>query len=155
MLETRRALSDDAALIASHRRAMFADMGTGSPEVLDQMGRSFEPWVRTRLADGRYLGWIAEEGGRAVASAGLLLVEWPPHPRHPAGDIRGYVLNVFVEPALRRGGLARILMNFCLDEARQRGIAVVTLHASDKGRGLYEQLGFEASNEMILGLPGA
>lgn len=134
---------------------MFADMGAGTPEVLDQMSRNFEPWVRARLADGRYLGWIREEDGRAVASAGLLLVEWPPHPGHPASDVRGYILNVFVEPAWRRGGLARILMNFCVDEARLRGIAVVTLHASEKGRALYEQLGFEASNEMLLRLPSA
>jgi GNAT superfamily N-acetyltransferase len=62
---------------------------------------------------------------------------------------------MFVEPAWRRGGLARILMDFCVDEARVRGIAVVTLHASDKGRPLYEQLGFEASNEMLLRLPSA
>jgi GNAT superfamily N-acetyltransferase len=155
MLETRRATSDDAALITSHRRAMFADMGAGTPDVLDQMSRHFEPWVRARLGEGRYLGWITEEDSRAVASAGLLLVEWPPHPRHPASDVRGYILNVFVEPAWRRGGLARILMVFCLNEARKRGIAVVTLHASDKGRGLYEQLGFEASNEMLLRLPSA
>ena len=134
---------------------MFADMDAGTPDVLDQMSRHFEPWVRARLADGRYLGWITEEDGRAVASAGLLLVEWPPHPWHPASDVRGYILNVFVEPAWRRGGLARILMNFCVDEARVRGIAVVTLHASDKGRPVYEQLGFEASNEMLLRLPSA
>jgi GNAT superfamily N-acetyltransferase len=153
MLETRRATPEDAALITSHRRAMFADMGAGTPEVLDEMCRNFEPWVTARLADGRYLGWITEEDGKAVASAGLLLLEWPPHPRHPANDLRGYILNVFVEPAWRRGGLARALTELCVEEASRLGIEVVTLHASDKGRGLYEQLGFQSSNEMQLLLP--
>ena len=35
---------------------------------------------------------------------------------------------------------------------RREGFARVTLHASDRGRHLYESLGFEASNEMSLRL---
>jgi GNAT superfamily N-acetyltransferase len=91
-----------------------------------------------------------EEDGRATASAGLLLVEWPPHVKHPSSAVRGYVLNVFVQEEWRRQGLARALMESCLAEARRRGIEVVTLHASDKGRPLYEGMGFEASNEMVM-----
>jgi len=33
---------------------------------------------------------------------------------------------------------------------RENGFVSVELHASDEGRGLYEQLGFEATGEMRL-----
>ena len=149
MLETRIATIADAALISSHRRAMFEAMGRGTPETLDTMTRSFEPWLLPRLADGRYSGWITSDLSAPIASAGLLILEWPPHPLDPAGGTRAYLLNVFVEPAWRGRGLARQLVKLCLAETRRRKIRIVSLHASDQGRPLYESLGFRAANEML------
>ena len=148
MLSTRTATLADSALIASHRRAMFAAMGRGTGEVLDEMTRNFEPWLLPRLSDGRYTGWIATDHGRPIASAGLLILDWPPVPLDPGGVLRGYLLNVFVEPDYRRRGLARSLVELCLAEARRRNIRIVSLHASDEGRPLYESHGFRAANEM-------
>jgi ribosomal protein S18 acetylase RimI-like enzyme len=153
MFPIRPATPADAALIASHRRAMFEAMHSAGPEVLDEMTRNFEPWLLPRLADGRYLGWITADRERPIASAGLLLIDWPPHPRHPGSSQRGYILNVFVDPGYRRRGLARKLIDACLNEARTRKIELVTLHASDEGRPLYQQLGFTAGNEMQLVMP--
>lgn len=149
MLETRIATIADAALISAHRRAMFEAMGRGTAESLEVMTRSFEPWLLPRLADGRYTGWITSDGAAPVASAGLLILEWPPHPLDPAGGTRAYLLNVFVEPAWRGQGLARQLVKLCLAETRRRKIRIVSLHASDQGRPLYESLGFRAANEML------
>ncbi len=149
MLETRLATIADAALISSHRRAMFEAMGRGTAETLDAMTRSFEPRVLPRLADGRYTGWIITDAASPIASAGLLILEWPPHPLDPTGDSRAYLLNVFVQPAYRRRGLARQLVNLCLAEAHRRGIRIASLHASDQGRPVYESLGFHAANEML------
>ncbi|MGA7245681.1 MAG: GNAT family N-acetyltransferase [Terracidiphilus sp.] len=149
MLETRRATVEDAALITRHRRAMFADAGSAPEPVLEEMGQNFEPWVKRMLADNKYVGWIIRDGDRAIASAGLLVLDWAPHYLDPAGEQRGYVLNVFVEPEYRRRGLAQALMSECMDEARRRGIRVVALHASQKGQPVYEKLGFTTSNEML------
>jgi len=75
MLETRRATVEDAELITRHRKAMFADMRDAPEPVLEEMARHFEPWVRRMLASGKYAGWIASDGDRPVASAGLLLLD--------------------------------------------------------------------------------
>ena len=150
MLTTRRATPADASLIAAHRRAMFQAMGSASPPVLDDMARNFEPWLLPRLRDGRYLGWITEQDARPVASAGMMFVDWPPHPLHPADSLRGYILNVFVDADCRRRGIARALVECCLNEARRRNLQVVTLHASSDGLPLYESMGFRIGNEMQL-----
>lgn len=149
MLETRNATVGDAELITRHRKAMFADAGDAPESTLDAMSRSFEPWVRRMLGEGKYAGWITCDGDRPVASAGLLVLDWAPHFLDPAGEHRGYVLNVFVEPEYRGRGLARALMKECMAEARRRGIRVVALHASAKGQPVYEKLGFTTSNEML------
>ena len=150
MLETRKATAEDAALITQHRKAMFADAGDAPEATLDAMSRSFEPWVKRMLGEGKYAGWITSDGDRPVASAGLLVLDWAPHFLDPAGEHRGYVLNVFVEPEYRGRGLAQTLMKECIAEARRRGIRVVALHASAKGQPVYEKLGFKTSNEMLL-----
>ena len=149
MLRTRKATVDDVELITRHRKAMFADMRNAPEPILEEMARHFEPWVRRMIAEEKYVGWIIADGERDIASAGLLLLDWAPHFLDPAGEQRGYVLNVFVEPEYRRRGLAQALMSECMDEARRRGIRVVALHASAKGQPLYERLGFTTSNEML------
>src|SRR3984957_17851919 len=106
MLETRSATAEDAELIAAHRRAMFAAMGSTPDSVLDAMSRNFTPWVARTIGEGRYAGWVTTDDGRPVASAGLLILDWPPHPLDPAGEHRGYLLNVFVEPDYRGRHLA-------------------------------------------------
>jgi hypothetical protein len=42
----------------------------------------------------------------------------------------------------------RTLLDLCIAEAHGRGIGVLSLHASDEGRPLYERVGFKAGNEM-------
>jgi len=149
MFTTRTATLADAALVTAHRRAMFNSMPNPNEEVLGTMSRAFEPWVRERIGEGRYLGWIAEENLRVAGSAGLLIVDWPPHPFHPDASQRGYLLNVYVDPEFRKRGLAHELIEKCLAEAHARGIRVVTLHSSDAGRPVYEKFGFHPTSEMM------
>jgi len=149
MFETRNAVPGDEALIAAHRKAMFMAMGGMEESVLEIMRRNSEPWLKRMIADGKYIGWIVSDDDQPIASAGLLLLDWPPHPFDPAGEIRGYLLNVFVDPAYRRRSLAKQLVEASMEEARRRGIRVLSLHASDAGRPLYDRLGFHPTNEML------
>jgi len=155
MLPTRPATPDDAPLLTAHRHAMFAEMGKSNPESLATMSLHFAPWVRRMLAENKYLGWIIEEERKPiesdaypVASAGLFLLEWPPHPLDPANHQRAYILNMYVDPTHRHQGLAKQLIQLCLDETRRRGLHVASLHASDAGRPLYQSFDFTPSNEM-------
>lgn len=148
-METRAASSSDAALISAHRRAMFAEMRSANESVLATLERNSVAWAERMILEDKYAGWIVEEEGHAVASAGLLILDMPPHPLDPEGVQRAHLLNVFVEPGYRRRGLARALVQICMDAARRRNIRVITLNASDAGRTLYEGLGFHTSNEML------
>ena len=149
MAETRRATVADAEAIAEQRQLMFLDAGVPDPGELPAMAAKFVPWVRAKLEDGSYAGWLIEEEGRLVAGAGMWVMEFPPHfldvePR------RAYLLNFYVAPEMRGRGLARALLGMAVEEAKLRAIKVVTLHASKFGKPLYEKNGFEMSNEMRL-----
>jgi|SRR5579863_3384212 len=139
----------DLDLICRHREEMFRD--AGSPEDdLALMTRHFRTWLAPQLADGSYFGFVMSCDGHAAGGVGLMLIDWPPHPLHPTQDQRGYVLNLFVEPEHRRKGLARRLMQLAEEELTRRGASLLVLHATDKGRPLYSELGWTAgSAEMI------
>jgi ribosomal protein S18 acetylase RimI-like enzyme len=149
MLETRTATPADAHLITHHRRRMFVDAGRADSQILGVMSHNFEPWVTKMIAEGKYFGWLTADGDRIVAGAGLLLLDWPPHPLDPYSIQRGYLLNVYVEPEYRRKKLASHLIEMALAEARRRKIRVVALHSTEESRRLYESNGFRQTNEMF------
>lgn len=143
----RWATADDAPIISAHRAAMFSDMGVEYREEVAQ----FTPWVEERLRSGSYLGLFIEQEGEVVAGAGLLLLDWPPH-FMDLQPLRAYLLNVYTHPPHRGKGLARALTQAAIAETQRRNIRVLSLHASEAGRPIYEKLGFVPTNEMRLTL---
>ena len=170
-LTIRRATAADAAVLAEHRTQMFLDMGSVGAAPAVELQLASEAYFRAAVPDGEYVAWLAAPAGspgEIIAGAGVQLRSMLPRPTAEGGRLllgrEGLVLNVYVAPAWRRRGVARRLMEVILDWAPQAGIVRLTLHASDAGRALYEQLGFVATNEMryrgdlaasgpVLGLP--
>lgn len=134
---------------------MFAEIHTLDESLLNALERRSVSWTERMIREGKYYGWIATDADRPLASAGLLILDWPPHPFDPEGELRGYLLNVYVEPEYRKRGMAHELVGRCMAEARRRGIRVVTLHSSQAGRSIYERLSFRATNEMMYSEPAA
>lgn len=149
MAEIRRATAADAEAIGEQRVQMFVDAEVRFEAPVETMRANFVAWVRPKLEDGSYVGWLVEQDGRLVGGAGLWVMDWPPH-FMDAEPQRGYLLNFYVAPEMRRQGLARKLLALGVAEAKARGIKVVTLHASKFGKPVYEQNGFVMSNEMRL-----
>jgi ribosomal protein S18 acetylase RimI-like enzyme len=146
-MEMRALNPGDLELVCRHREQMFREAGSAE-HGLHTMTAHFRRWLQPRLADGSYFGYLLLEQGQAVAGIGLMLIDWPPHPAHPDTDKRGYVLNVYVEPAFRKRGLASQLMQLAQAQFAQRGARFAILHATDAGRGLYEALGWKGTTEM-------
>ncbi len=144
----RRAEIGDAADIGWHRAAMFRDMGWIAAVEVEPLRAASRDAVATLLGNGTYLGWLVEHDGVIAAGAGVLPRLLMPSPGALAGGREAYVLNVYVEPAHRRRGLARRLMDQILAWSTESGISRVSLHASDEGRPLYLQLGFKPTNEL-------
>jgi ribosomal protein S18 acetylase RimI-like enzyme len=144
---TRPVARSDISLICLHREHMFREASI-SDDNLAAMAAPFRQWLERRLGNGAYFGFVVEEEGRPIAAIGLMVIDWPPHPAHPADDRRGYVLNLFVQPEYRGRGIARSLMEASEREFASRGIGCAILHATTAGRPLYEQSGWMPTTEM-------
>lgn len=144
----RPATIADIPHLIAHREQMFRDMGI--PAQFGAMAEATETWLRTAIPSKTYLGWLAvTDASVVVGGGGLIVIPWPPGPM--SMDPRcGFVFNVYTDPAHRKQGLARRLMDTMHDWCRAEGIERVVLNASTFGRPLYEQMGYVATNEPMM-----
>lgn len=146
----RTATLADIPHIVSHRERMFRDMAL--PAALEDMAPAFELWLRHALPSKTYLGWMAVTATGAVAGgAGLIVIPWPPGP--VSMDPRcGFVFNVYTDPAHRKHGLARRMMEAIHDYCRAEGIERMVLNASTFGESLYRSMGYVRTEEPMMRL---
>ena len=160
-IRIRSASLADIPVITDFRARMFRELGWHDEARLAQVAPLVEDYLRDQFGSGGCSGFIAEEipvesetvevMGRATPVGSVVLV-WqrvPPGVRNLKG-LQAYALGMYVVPARRRRGIARALMTQLIDCATAAGAPLVTLHASDEGRPLYEQLGFAPTHEMRL-----
>jgi len=105
----------------------------------------FRRWLFDALPSGVYRAWVAETSdGTIVGGGGIIVVPWPPGPNYP-GDRLAFVYNLYTQPAHRRSGVARQIMDAIHAWCRSAGITSLALNASTDGRALYESMGYEES----------
>jgi GNAT superfamily N-acetyltransferase len=146
MVSIRPVIPSDARVVADLREAMFVDIGWVEGTRHDVVDATVDYFERT-IADGTYIGYLAEEGGVAVGTVGAVVVIVPPYGEDLLGRIPR-VQNVYVLPGHRRRGIARQLMRTLLEELRAQGLRRVSLMATEYGKPLYEEFGFEDVPEM-------
>ena len=171
----RRAEERDITLLAAHHRQMFEEMrsisglslqktccgpncspsSAGFPERPPMDFARLEEAQQQKLAgqlpEKTCLAWIAEQNGEPVGSGGLSILQTVPVPEDPSAEV-GFIHSVYILPSMRRHGIASILVDHLLADAKRRGLGRVQLAASEAGRSLYEKKGFMPLEQMILWL---
>jgi GNAT superfamily N-acetyltransferase len=147
----RKATVKDLPTMVRHRDAMWVEMDRVEPAEHDPTSKAYGKWLLARMKRGTLTGFIVEEEGQVLASGAVWIQDVQPRPGHPL-TMWGYILSVYTEPHARRRGLARAVVDACIRHATEAGCTRACLHASDEGRPLYEELGFEKTAEMWLDL---
>lgn len=144
----RTATLADIPHIVGHRAQMFREMGI--PAEFEDMAAATESWLRHAIPSKVYQGWIADtDAGDVAAGGGLIVIPWPPGPM--SMDPRcGFIFNVYTQPAHRKHGLARRMMDAMHEYCRAEGIERVMLNASVFGKPLYEAMGYVVASEPMM-----
>ncbi len=88
-----------------------------------------------------FLAILAEIDNNVVSMAFLVISEMPASPEFITGK-RGTLLNVFTYPEYRRMGFATKVISLIIEDAKQYGVSMIDLDATQDGKLLYEKLGF-------------
>ena len=68
----------DLDLICRHRHEMFK-ASARTDAMVQPSTDAFREWLKPRLDDGVYFGWIACLDGIEIAGLGMMVIDWPPH----------------------------------------------------------------------------
>ena len=147
----RAATLDDADALVRHRLGMFTDMGV--PLDAPALDCAFRTWLAEMMPAGTYRAWLVEDDAGAIAAGGgITILPWPPGPRD-MGNRLAFVYNVYTEPAHRRRGLARLIMETIQAWCGEHGVSSIALNASRDGQPLYQALGYSESPSPMMFLP--
>lgn len=112
------------------------------------MNEASQAWIAESQSTHSYVGLIAERERQPIGGIGIMIHAWPPHPHHPADARRGYILNLFVEPAHRGVGVGAALVAEAQHRLRAAGVAYASLHPTEPATPLYRRLGWSETGEM-------
>lgn len=149
----RQATVADIPDLVRLRRAMFEAMGFDDPTQLAAADEAAAAYFAENIPTGEFYGWlaIASSTGEAIGSGGVVIDRHPPGPVNLSGQT-GYIMNLVTVPRYRRRGIGRRMMQVIIEWLAEQGLRRITLHTTEMGRPLYEELGFVNGNEMQLRL---
>jgi len=146
-VEIRPARAADAPLLGRFRRALYLE-ASGGKAPSPRLAAESEEYFDREIIQGTGRAFIALIDGKAVGCAAVML-----RPTAPRGDgarpLEARIHTVYVEPAARRRGVARRLMQEALAESAREHAYRIVLTTSKEGRPLYESLGFVPGEEMV------
>ena len=147
MSEVRRVRADEWKALRDLRLRALADAPLAFSTTLAEAQLRTDPWWRdaaSRGAEGK--GWVTFVAERDGALVGMASGHFPDEGLHPLDDPQlASLMQMWVEPAQRRTGLGRRLVDAVAQWARERGSAVVRLGvtASEQSAvAFYRAIGF-------------
>ncbi|MFD0412243.1 GNAT family N-acetyltransferase [Streptomyces sp. NPDC127108] len=147
-LTVRPACPADARRLAELRWMFKQEDHDGQPPAADRRLEEADRWIRDRLADGRWLAWVAETGGEICGHVFLCLVERFPDPYGDSAPV-GYVTNFYVMPSQRNRGAGSALLDALKQHCRGARFDTLIVWPSDRSSPLWRRSGFETPQELL------
>jgi len=154
-ISIRRVVPEDAATLARMRWDSEAELwdtflenAPPAQQSYAEFASDFAEFVRSALASGQSVIWVAEADGRVVAHIYVHIVGIVPQPGR-FGRRLGNLGAVYTVPEARNQGIGSRLMRRVVGWARQEGLLSLVVSPTDRGVPYYERAGFIRS---LLGL---
>ena len=147
----RAAAEADIPELVRLRALLFTDLAVtwGTAPAGGQWQAACASALADVLADGT-MRIVVTDAPAGLGACGMGVIDRRlPAPWHPSGLI-GHVFGVVTDPAHRRQGHARSVMEDLIGWFSRQGITRVDLNASPGGQQLYRSLGFTAHPDLAL-----
>ena len=146
----RRATIADLELLIEYRIIFLKETAAVLPfpdEIF--LRQSLKDYLKVSLEDHSFLSWIAEYDQLPVGFSGMVFREQPGNIEIPQGKT-AYILNMFTLKEFRKNGIASLLFEKLIEEAKQRNVDRIDLHATSDGEPVYRRFGFVEPHDKVL-----
>ena len=102
-----------------------------------------ELYYRQHLEDDTHTACFAidDETGKIVGCGGICYQSEMPSPDNPMGT-NGYLMNIYALPEKRGEGIGRKIVEYLVEDAKQRRTEKIYLESSGMANRLYHEIGF-------------
>lgn len=115
-----------------------------SPQLLEANRRYYDH----HIPDGSHMAFLAVYEGKEVGSGSICFTDELPSPDNLSGHC-AYLMNIYVREGYREHGIGHAIVSKLLEEAERYDCGKIYLETTDKGRGVYESLGFRDMPDMM------
>lgn len=141
----KKATSEDTDKLVEIRKRQLIDEGIEPNINIDEELTGF---FNQKLADDSLIEWIVEDNGEIIATAAIAFYQFPPTYTNKTGW-KGYITNMYTRDDYRKQGIATLLLDKLVEEAKRCGVKKLWLGASKLGRPVYEKYGFKDTGEWL------
>lgn len=146
----KRAAEADIGYLVSVRKKVLSVVETPAGQVdMEALQKNTAAYYEKALSDGSMTFLLAESGGRKVGSGAICYYAVMPTFHNLTGR-KGFIMNIYVEPAYRRRGIAISIVDALVLDASRRGVQEIGLEATDMGRFVYSKYGFQSSDNTLI-----
>jgi len=142
MLTYRKADIGDVKELARLRSIFLVEIDACDEDEREAFETANLEYFEAALRDDSFVAWLAVDDEKIVGTSGLSFSISPPSYRCLDGRC-AYIMNIYTLPEYRKRGIGKELFWRIADEAKERGYKKITLNATDMGKPLYLQYGFE------------
>ncbi len=100
------------------------------------------------ITSDKFVAYICLVDNKIIAMSGICFYSVPPIASVPNGKV-AYLMNMYTLPQFRNMGVATKLLQYTMNEARERQCFRVSLSASEAGEQLYVKYGFKYSSSSM------
>lgn len=145
----RTARVEDLSQLAELRWDFRMESGDEIPVVSkSEFIDSCTSFLKYRLENKSYVGWIAEDDGEIVAHIFVHKIDLVPRPCK-IHDQFGYITNNYTKPEYRRKGIGSQLMAKVLDWAKDEDLELLIVYPSEQAVSYYSAAGFHPDSEIM------
>lgn len=141
-IQVRKITAGEVDLLTTYRLAYLTEMqGERNEEYLQKLKSDLNRYFSEALTENRIFAFLAEQDGQPL-SFGAMVLKKIPGDFNQSSYLEGDILNMYTVPFARRKGISAIILQELVNEAHNRGISKISLHASKDGEKLYRKFGF-------------
>lgn len=140
----KKAGMDDLDLLIEWRMRVISEVFANDVSKDSELIRkNNEEYYKENLKNNSHTACFAicTDTGEIVGCGGICYQKEMPSPDNQTGT-NGYIMNIYTMPEVRGEGIGRMIIQFLIKDAKQRGTEKIYLESSKNAKKLYREIGF-------------
>lgn len=141
-------LADIDLLIEWRMRVLYDVFSISDSHPVAELEQENRRYYQSMLQTGGHIACFACTEDKVLGCGGICIYQEMPSPDNASGRC-AYLMNIYTCPEFRGNGVGKMVVQWLIEQAKQRNITKIYLETSEKGRKLYERIGFFPMLDMM------